>query len=641
MRSLARTIAFAARLALSALVAPLVTPSHVEANAQVSVWPAVGLSVPVPNPASPPLSTSGATVTLTGYIQGLLQSGQVLTYDPLGGGTSPEVDYFQDALYASALSTKAGNFGGQVIGVIGHTSRSDGGEGLLYWDPSSTVTADGGVSYGSLSSGRWLRIFSDRVNVKWYGAKCNGSDDDTAAILAAHATGKGVYYPYCTLPYVLTQQLDLVQGGIYGEATSTASAAQRTLIRVGGGIATRGAIITKLATQKARPTIQNVYLYGASWDATTGVRCGGIDAEAPIYVENTVVSNFYTSGIFFHTQASGANGPYYSRLTNVLAQYNRQHGVVVGTGANVVALINVEAKWNGSPSYGVAPSVAGSYDGVFVSAQNEGNPASAYHTDVPQSLTIIGGDASYNSRYGWNFDQLSTSASVSPGYAEGNFDSLSKQARIGRDLQNVEIHFATVSGGTTSLQDDANYVAYSPTQRIFVGGTRVFPNGTSLTGYNYDLAPQTSGSIYPPVAFVNNSGGNTALFAPNQAPDGTALGSSGYSALLSFLVQGSSAIGIGAGAQHLRISNSVVALPQTYYQQTASGWNQAVVANATASAMPSSGPWTANTFVRNTSYSVQGGAGSQYIVLGWGRMTTGSGNVLNTDWRELRVLTGT
>ena len=45
--------------------------------------------------------------------------------------------------------------------------------------------------------------------------------------------------------------------------------------------------------------------------------------------------------------------------------------------------------------------------------------------------------------------------------------------------------------------------------------------------------------------------------------------------------------------------------------------------------------------VLNTSPTVLGGAGSQYIVYAWIKLNTGSTNVLNTDWSQLRQLTGT
>lgn len=42
-----------------------------------------------------------------------------------------------------------------------------------------------------------------------------------------------------------------------------------------------------------------------------------------------------------------------------------------------------------------------------------------------------------------------------------------------------------------------------------------------------------------------------------------------------------------------------------------------------------------------SAYNLNGTAGSRYSITGWWRATTGSGHVLNTDWVEMRTLTGT
>lgn len=60
-----------------------------------------------------------------------------------------------------------------------------------------------------------------------------------------------------------------------------------------------------------------------------------------------------------------------------------------------------------------------------------------------------------------------------------------------------------------------------------------------------------------------------------------------------------------------------------------------------SSTIPTSGTYLAGHFVQNTNRSVLGAASSQYVVFGWSRVTTGSAHVLNTDWREVRGLTGT
>jgi hypothetical protein len=58
-------------------------------------------------------------------------------------------------------------------------------------------------------------------------------------------------------------------------------------------------------------------------------------------------------------------------------------------------------------------------------------------------------------------------------------------------------------------------------------------------------------------------------------------------------------------------------------------------------AIPADGKYVKGTIVKKTFSSVTGSGGSQYVVTGWIRLTTGSAHVLNTDWAEMRTLTGT
>jgi nitrous oxidase accessory protein NosD len=56
--------------------------------------------------------------------------------------------------------------------------------------------------------------------------------------------------------------------------------------------------------------------------------------------------------------------------------------------------------------------------------------------------------------------------------------------------------------------------------------------------------------------------------------------------------------------------------------------------------MPTTGSYIKGDYVENTNPTVQGTAGSKYVIYGWKRLTTGSNHVLNTDWVEDRRLTG-
>lgn len=75
---------------------------------------------------------------------------------------------------------------GRYVHVAGFATAGDGGGGLFSWSSTSTATADGGVvvSVTGVATGRWLRLYSGAVNPRWWGAKGDGTTDDSAAFVA-------------------------------------------------------------------------------------------------------------------------------------------------------------------------------------------------------------------------------------------------------------------------------------------------------------------------------------------------------------------------------------------------------------------------------------------------------------------------
>lgn len=89
-----------------------------------------------------------------------------------------------------------------VFYVEGYSSLNDGGGGTFIWNSASSAIDDAGsvIRPNSLpASGRWLRQAADTVNVLMFGALCDGSTDDTAAVQNAinslPASGGTVVFP--------------------------------------------------------------------------------------------------------------------------------------------------------------------------------------------------------------------------------------------------------------------------------------------------------------------------------------------------------------------------------------------------------------------------------------------------------------
>lgn len=79
-----------------------------------------------------------------------------------------------------------------IIRTLGRLTANDGGGWWFYWDAASTATDDGGMIIQPESlpaAGRWLGLMphDKQVNLRIYGATCDGVVDDVAEIQACDA----------------------------------------------------------------------------------------------------------------------------------------------------------------------------------------------------------------------------------------------------------------------------------------------------------------------------------------------------------------------------------------------------------------------------------------------------------------------
>jgi hypothetical protein len=131
---------------------------------------------------------------------------------------------------STALTALVGSANHVVVTISGHTTVGDGGGGQARWFLGSTTPADNGTVWGA-GSGRWKRIYSGDINVKWFGATGDGVTEEYTAFLNAVAAAqaakvnlyvpKGYYQISTTLRIVPADYTELtVFGrvpGIYGD----------------------------------------------------------------------------------------------------------------------------------------------------------------------------------------------------------------------------------------------------------------------------------------------------------------------------------------------------------------------------------------------------------------------------------------
>jgi hypothetical protein len=113
---------------------------------------------------------------------------------------------------AMTAQTKASLTNGQQAVVSGYTTANDGGGGTFYWEAGSSTTTNGGTVFAANEggTGRWKRIYSGAVNIRWFGAKGDNTTNDATAIQNALNAAKHVFIP--PGQYKVTTALTLGQG---------------------------------------------------------------------------------------------------------------------------------------------------------------------------------------------------------------------------------------------------------------------------------------------------------------------------------------------------------------------------------------------------------------------------------------------
>ena len=213
--------------------------------------------------------------------------------------------------------------------VLGYYAAGDGGGGVFRFDPASAKDDNGGtVLAPDVGSGRWLRVYSGALNLRWFGAKGDGSTDDSDAILRAFTELN--YFPHGEL---------FVPGGTYMTKEFGNLSPQPGWSAISGlngkRIVGEGSLsIFKLIAGENTP------LFSAT-SATGGIRDIRFDGNNPTPAWGGALNNPSTPHLVY------MNGYGYD-LENVVAQFSGGDGFRLEGNVGVVDVrgANSKAWWN-------------------------------------------------------------------------------------------------------------------------------------------------------------------------------------------------------------------------------------------------------------------------------------------------------
>ena len=107
-----------------------------------------------------------------------------------------------------------------VVVVEGYGTAGDGGGGIFLWNATSKLTDNDGTivrpnDVPAASPGRWIRLYSGPVNVRWFGAGLGLGSDVTrimSALAVLTATGGELFFPAGT--YATSSPIDITTSNI-------------------------------------------------------------------------------------------------------------------------------------------------------------------------------------------------------------------------------------------------------------------------------------------------------------------------------------------------------------------------------------------------------------------------------------------
>lgn len=242
--------------------------------------------------------------------------------------------------------------------LLGYSELGDGGEGYFRYDESSIETPDGGIIIEANGGGRWKRLFSGSVNVKWFGAKGDGVSDDSEAFQKAIDYWKGTRQ-------ILHQDLDKA-GEIFVPAGTYIIG---TRLCVYAGIKIKGTGPTSIIKQSpvynyselillkeislSSPRVSDVEVKNIKFESTTP----GVAAIAPSNTNGFIVVNSNFEKIYLKT-TYGIKLNTYTQATTIKDIYSSGNiDVILELAGNANIVDNIDKEGSGTSLLNTNPYI--------------------------------------------------------------------------------------------------------------------------------------------------------------------------------------------------------------------------------------------------------------------------------------------
>lgn len=231
--------------------------------------------------------------------------------------------------------------------------------------------------------------------------------------------------------------------------------------------------------------IENIKFQYKEWNGSER-EISGFGANRKCILKNCCFIAFPKNGVLLHQSekigSENIKSPYYSTFENCTVAYSKEHGIIIGNGANAITFINSKSLFNGATNYMEIPRTLGEYDGLYLDGLINYLPQGL--KQEPQQVNIIGGDFSYNSRYGVNLRHCNDITMIG-GYLEQNLgeSEINVDRAYGCYILNPLCQKRDVKVTTPIESDELNGNIYTYPNTIIIRGKQVNKN-TSFAQIN-------------------------------------------------------------------------------------------------------------------------------------------------------------